>query len=155
MDIAGLLLEALPGRVVTNVEELGQYRLDRSGHVAAGTPIAAVHARSIEDVQAACRIAYETDTPIVTRGAGTGLAGGGIADSGEIVLCMGSMQDILEISPANRLAVVQPGILNGALNEVLVTSGCKGGFVLDLPLSQTVIAEYMQGILSPASNQTK
>ncbi|MET4095922.1 thiamine pyrophosphate-dependent enzyme [Arthrobacter sp. UYCu712] len=95
MDIAGLLLEALPGRVVTNVEELGQYRLDRSGHVAAGTPVAAVRARSIEDVQAVCRIAYETGTPIVTRGAGTGLAGRGIADSGEIVLCMGSMQDIL------------------------------------------------------------
>ena len=123
MDIADLLLKALPGRVVTDVEELGQYRLDRSGHVAAGTPIAAVHPRSVEDVQAACRIAYEKGTPIVTRGAGTGLAGGGIADSGEIVLCMGSMQDILEISPANRLAVVQPGILNGALNEVLAGHG--------------------------------
>ena len=40
-----------------------------------------------------------------------------------------------------------------------ITSGCKGVFVLDVPVSQTVIAEYMaesmQGILSPASIPTK
>jgi glycolate oxidase len=82
-----------------------------------------VHPQSIEDVQAVCRIAYGTGTPVVTRGAGTGLAGGGIAGSGEIVLSMESMRDILEISPANRLAVVQPGILNGALNAELAAYG--------------------------------
>ncbi|MET3810525.1 FAD-linked oxidase C-terminal domain-containing protein [Arthrobacter sp. UYEF3] len=123
MNVAALLLQALPGSVVTDVAELGQYRSDRSGHQSAGTPIAAVHAQSIEDVQAVCRIAYETGTPVVTRGAGSGLAGGGIAGSGEIVLCMGSMREILEISPANRLAVVQPGILNGALNAELARQG--------------------------------
>ncbi|MDJ0350253.1 FAD-linked oxidase C-terminal domain-containing protein [Cryobacterium sp. PH29-G1] len=123
MNVAHLLAEALPGRVVTDTEELARYRTDRSGHMAAGTPLAAVHARSIDDVQVVCRIAYETGTPVVTRGAGTGLAGGGIADSGEIVLCMGAMQEILEISTANRLAVVQPGILNGALNEELAGYG--------------------------------
>ncbi|YCK79840.1 FAD-binding protein (plasmid) [Arthrobacter sp. D3-18] len=123
MKAVALLQEALPGRVVTDIEELGKYRTDRSGHVAFGTPVAAVHPESIEDVQAVCRIAYETKTPVVTRGAGSGLAGGGIAGSGEIVLPMESMKDILEISPVNRLAVVQPGILNGALNAELAGYG--------------------------------
>lgn len=123
MNAVALLLEALPGRIVTDREELGRYRTDRSGHVSSGTPAAAVHPRSIEDVQTVCRIAYETGTPIVTRGAGSGLAGGAIAGSGEIVLSMESMKDILEISPANRLAVVQPGILNGALNAELARYG--------------------------------
>ncbi|MGO4490519.1 FAD-binding oxidoreductase, partial [Arthrobacter sp. 2YAF22_2] len=73
MNIAALLLQALPGKVVTDAVELGQYRSDRSGHQSAGTPVAAVHAQSIEDVQAVCRIAFETGTPVVTRGAGSGL----------------------------------------------------------------------------------
>lgn len=123
MNAVAMLQEALPGRVMIDSEELGQYRTDRSGHVAFGTPAAAVHPQSIEEVQTVCRIAYETGTPVVTRGAGSGLAGGGIAGSGEIVLCMESMKDIVEISPVNRLAVVQPGIMNGTLNAELARHG--------------------------------
>ena len=109
MKAVALLREALPGRVVTDSEELGKYRTDRSGHVAVGTPVAAVHPESIEDVQTVCRIAYETRTPVVTRGAGSGLAGGGIAGSGEIVLSMESMKDILEISPPIASQWFNPG----------------------------------------------
>ncbi|MEV7135770.1 FAD-linked oxidase C-terminal domain-containing protein [Arthrobacter sp. NPDC093128] len=123
MNAMNLLLEALPGMVVTDRDELRQYQTDRSGHVSPGVPMAAVHPRSVEDVQAVCRIAHETGTPVVTRGAGTGLAGGGIAGNGEIVLSMDSMRGILEISQANRLAVVQPGILNGELNTELAAYG--------------------------------
>jgi glycolate oxidase len=52
------------------------------------------------------RIATATGTPVVTRGAGTGLAGGAIASAGEIVLSTAAMDRVLEISEENQLAVV-------------------------------------------------
>lgn len=110
---------ALAGRVETDPEQLLRYTTDRSGHRSTGTPIAAVHPRTIEEVQAVCRIATATGTPLVTRGAGTGLAGGAIAGPEEIVVCLDAMDRILEISAENRLAIVQPGILNGDLNRAL------------------------------------
>ena len=47
------------------------------------------------------------------------MAGGAVAGAGEIVLDMTAMDRILEVSPADRVAVVEPGILNGALNAAL------------------------------------
>ncbi|MGX1163064.1 glycolate oxidase [Arthrobacter sp. SLBN-100] len=117
------LRAALPGIVETEPGDLLAYTSDRSGHRSDGVPAAVVHARTIEDVQKTCRIASETRTPIVTRGAGTGLAGGAIASPGEIVLSTQAMDQILEISVENRLAVVRPGILNGTLNRTLEQHG--------------------------------
>ncbi|MFQ6155292.1 FAD-binding oxidoreductase [Micrococcus luteus] len=117
------LRAALPGRVEADPDRLLPYTTDRSGHRAAGTPLAAVYPRSTEDVQAVCRIASAAGVPIVSRGAGTGLAGGAIAGPGEIVLSLRDMDQILEVSETNRLAVVQPGILNGDLNRVLAGHG--------------------------------
>lgn len=113
----------LPGRVVTDPAVLELLRVDRSGVVADGLPLALVEAESVADVQAVCRIASPFGVPVVTRGAGTGLAGGGAGGAGEIVLSTLRMNRILEVSAANQLAVVQPGILNGALNEELEGHG--------------------------------
>ena len=121
--VVEILERTLPGRVQTDPEALHRCTTDRSGHRAADDPLVLVQARSIEEVQQVCRIASETATPIVTRGAGTGLAGGAIAGDGEIVLCLEQMDQILEISADNRLAVVEPGILNGDLNRALRDHG--------------------------------
>lgn len=123
MDVLGQLETVLQGRVQSAWTELEPYRRDRSGHVATGYPIALVRAESIEDVQATCRIATATGTPVVTRGAGTGLAGGGLGGEGEIVLSTEAMTSVLEISIPNQLAVVGPGILNGDLNRILAGHG--------------------------------
>ncbi|HEU4828542.1 MAG TPA: FAD-linked oxidase C-terminal domain-containing protein, partial [Gemmatimonadales bacterium] len=80
-------------------------------------------ARSVEDVQATLRIADEFRMPVVPRGAGTGLAGGAIAEAGEIVLSTLAMNRVLELSPADELAVVEPGILNGDFNDSLREHG--------------------------------
>lgn len=117
------LRSGLPGLVETDPALLETFTMDRSGHRSPGAPLAVVNAGTIEDVQTACRIASEFRVPVVTRGAGTGLAGGAIASPGEIVLSLIGMDRILEISPENRLAVVQPGILNGDLNRVVADHG--------------------------------
>ncbi|MBT1002337.1 FAD-binding protein [Paenarthrobacter sp. DKR-5] len=122
-DVLDALVAALPGRVFTDEESLERCRRDRSGHVADGTPLAEVRARSVADVQAACRIASASGTPLITRGAGTGLACGGLAGSGAIVLSTMEMDAVLEVSAANQTAVVEPGILNGDLNRILTGYG--------------------------------
>lgn len=117
--IVDALHAALPGRVETNPLLLDAMTGDRSGHRSPGAPLAIVNAGTIEDVQTVCQIASEFRIPVVTRGAGTSLAGGAIAGPGEVVLSLTGMDRILEISPENRLAVVEPGILNGDLNRTL------------------------------------
>lgn len=123
MNVVQRLSAALPGLVQTDPQLLQAYRADRSGHLAPATALAVVQARSIVDVQTVCRIAHEYRTPVVTRGAGTGLSGGAIAGAGEIVLSTTSMVRIVEVSADNRLAVVEPGILNGDLNRELAKQG--------------------------------
>ena len=99
------------------------YRSDKSGHVSGGAPLAVVNAASTADVQATMRIATATRTPVVVRGAGTGLAGAAIASDGEIVLSTLAMNRILEVSDDDELAVVEPGIINADLNAALVSRG--------------------------------
>lgn len=117
------LRAALGERVDLSAESRSAARADKSGHAASGIPLAVVHARTVEDVQAVLRIATETDTPVVTRGAGTGLAGGANAGDGEIALSVRAMDRILEVRPDDLLAVVEPGILNADLNAALAEHG--------------------------------
>jgi glycolate oxidase len=118
-DVVALLRTALGDRVDTTDAALQAVRADKSGHAAAGTPLAVVHAASVADVQATLRIATATRTPVVPRGAGTGLAGGANTGTGAIALSLRRMDRILEVSPDDLLAVVEPGILNADLNDAL------------------------------------
>ncbi len=123
VDIAARIREELGDAVSTDAAALAATQGDKSGHLSGSDPLAVVTARSIADVQSVMRIATETRTPVVVRGAGTGLAGGAIASGGEIVLSTLAMDRLLEVSVGDELAVVQPGILNGALNEQLAAHG--------------------------------
>ncbi|MGK9221821.1 MULTISPECIES: FAD-binding oxidoreductase [unclassified Microbacterium] len=122
-DALARLQDALGERVDTHAASLEEARADRSGFRSDGPPLAVVHAESVADVQTVLRIAHETRTPVVTRGAGTGLAGAANAGPGEIALSVRRMTRILEISPDDLLAVVEPGILNGDLGAALAPHG--------------------------------
>ncbi len=121
--VLDLLRAELADRIDTNPAALDAARADKSGHAAVGAPVAIVHAASVADVQATMRIATATRTPVVVRGAGTGLAGGANAGAGEIVLSMRAMDRILEVRADDLLAVVEPGILNADLNDALAAHG--------------------------------
>ncbi|MEV8251872.1 FAD-linked oxidase C-terminal domain-containing protein [Microbacterium sp. NPDC076768] len=123
MKVLSLLRESLGPIVDVSDDSLEVARADRSGHAAEGTPLAVVHAESVEHVQETMRIATATRTPVVVRGAGTGLAGAANAGTGEIVLSLARMTAIHEVSSDDLLAVVEPGILNADLNRELATHG--------------------------------
>jgi len=118
-----LLRAELGDRVDTSPGVLASVRADKSGHASAGTPLALVHAASVADVQAVMRIATATRTPVVPRGAGTGLAGGANTGGGEIALSLRGMDRLVEVRPDDLLAVVEPGIINAELNALLEPHG--------------------------------
>lgn len=117
------LRAALGDALSTRPDELEAVRADYSGLRRDGMPLAIAHARSIDDVQSALRIASEHRLPVVPRGAGTGLTGGAMGGAGELVLSTARMNRILEISPADQLAVVEPGVINAELNTALEPHG--------------------------------
>lgn len=123
VEVVARLAAELGDRVDVSFDARRAARADKSGHAAAGIPVAVVHAGSVEDVQATLRVATATGTPVVTRGAGTGLAGAANAGDGEIALSVRGMDRILEVRPDDLIAVVEPGILNADLNAALAPHG--------------------------------
>lgn len=117
------LTERLGAAVVTDPDRMLAYRRDQSLLTPDGRPLAVVRARSTEDVVATLQVAHRHGIPVVTRGAGTGLAGGANAIDGCIVLSLERMNEILRIDEAARTATVQPGVVNGDLAAAVADRG--------------------------------
>lgn len=114
------------GAVVrTDPGVLDAARTDKSGWIAPVGPVAVVEARTVEHVQATLRTCSALGVPVVPRGAGTGLAGGANGTEGTVVLSVARMDRIVEVSVEDELAVVEPGVLNGALNAAVVEHGLR------------------------------
>lgn len=82
---------------------------------ARGLPDLGVFPRSAEEVSRVMALAAEFETPVTTRGAGYGYVGGCVPSRGGIVLAMGGMTRIKEVSAADFVAVVEPGVITGDL----------------------------------------
>ena len=72
-----------------------------------------------EEVQAIMRIAEQHGSAVVPRGAGTGLAGGAIPLGRPVVVSTGRMNKVLSVDTNNRIAWVQPGVINLDLSKKL------------------------------------
>jgi len=120
---AASLEAALGAPVQTDQEILASFARDQAPLAPAGAPLALVRARSADDVSTTLRFANERGLPVVTRGAGTGLAGGANAVDGCIVLLVSGLDRILGIDEATRTAVVEPGVLNGELAKEAAARG--------------------------------
>jgi glycolate oxidase len=110
-DLSALAAVLPDDAMTTDRDVMAKYRQDWARDPDAGWPCAVVRASSVDDVQAVLRFASATGTPVVPRGAGSGLSGGSTAVDGGIVLSMERMRDI-HIDPVSRVAVTQPGRLN-------------------------------------------
>jgi glycolate oxidase len=102
-------------------EELLLYEYDGSVEVA--RPTCVVFPRRTADVVGIVQIANRHQTPIVGRGAGTGLSGGALARHGGILVVFSRMNKILEIDVENQRATVQPGVVNADLSVAVVHTG--------------------------------
>ncbi|MGC0362060.1 glycolate oxidase [Rhodococcus sp. 27YEA15] len=113
------------GDWIDSPEVVDAYRWDRSGWRPAGRPHGLVVARTVADVQELLRQASDAGVPVVPRGAGSGLAGGASATDGSIILELSRMNRILEIAPADRLAVVEPGVVTADLDRAAGAVGLR------------------------------
>ncbi|MCZ2859130.1 FAD-binding oxidoreductase [Blastococcus sp. VKM Ac-2987] len=109
--------------VRTDPDVTAGYARDQAMLAPAGTPAAVVFPRRTEDVVAVMRVAARHGIPVVPRGAGSGLAGASNAVDGGITVVMTRMDAVLEVSAADRLAVVQPGVVNKALRDAVAGAG--------------------------------
>ncbi|MBM3945643.1 MAG: FAD-binding protein, partial [SAR202 cluster bacterium] len=96
--------------VIHHPEDLVVFEYD--GSVDKALPLAVVVPATTGEVSGVVKIARKHNIPIVPRGAGTGLSGGAIASKGGLVIALTRMTRILEIDPENRIAVVEPGVVN-------------------------------------------
>ncbi|MGX1854876.1 FAD-binding oxidoreductase [Streptomyces sp. NPDC055299] len=124
MDLIARLRAGLPGEaILTDPDVTGAYATDMASFCAAGTPAVVVLPRTVEQVQHVMRTATELRVPVVPQGARTGLSGAANASDGCLVLSLVKMDRILEINPVDRIAVVEPGVINAALSRAAGAHG--------------------------------
>ncbi|MFF4280544.1 FAD-binding oxidoreductase [Streptomyces kronopolitis] len=124
MDLIARLRAGLPGEaLLTDPDVTGAYATDMASFCAAGTPAAVVLPRTVEQVQHVLRTATALRVPVVPQGSRTGLSGAANASDGCIVLSLVKMDRILEINPVDRIAVVEPGVINAALSRAAGAHG--------------------------------
>ena len=86
-------------------------------------PRAVVFPGSTEQTSAVMRELASAGVPFTPRGAGTGLSGGALALNSGVVIEMARMRKILRIDPDNRIAVVQPGVVNLQVSRAVAPYG--------------------------------
>ena len=86
-------------------------------------PDAVALPRDREQVAAIVRACRVHRVPVVARGAGTATTGAAVPFAGGVVVSFARMDRIVEIRPGDRCAVVEPGVLNGDLQQALQPHG--------------------------------
>ncbi|MGW3241467.1 FAD-binding oxidoreductase [Streptomyces sp. NPDC001070] len=124
----GDLIERLRGglpdeAILADPDVTASYANDMASFCPAGAPAVVVLPRTVEQVQHVMRTATALRVPVVPQGARTGLSGAANASDGCIVLSLTKMDRILEIDPVDRVAVVEPGVVNAVLSRAVAEKG--------------------------------
>lgn len=101
--------------------DLVSYSYDGSDHHS--RPAAAAFPSETEQVSRIVQLAERRRFPVIPRGAGTNMTGSAVAARGGLILDMARMNRILSIRIADRLVVVQPGVVYADLQQALAPAG--------------------------------
>lgn len=123
MNVIEELKKAFPvGSVISDAESCTPYECDGLSAYRE-KPMAVVLPDSIEGVKTALRICKKHQVPVITRGSGTGLAGGALPLKDGVVLGLSKMSKILKVDPLARTAVLEPGVRNIAVSQAVEPYG--------------------------------
>ena len=86
-------------------------------------PRAVAFPSSTEETAEVMRVLARAGVPFTPRGAGTGLSGGALALSRGVVIELARMRKVLSIDEANRIAVVQTGVVNLHVSRAVAPLG--------------------------------
>ena len=118
-----LLASILPeSAILSEAEETRPYECDGLSAYRQ-LPWLVVLPETIEQVQAIVNICRANQTPIIARGAGTGLSGGALPGDKAVVLSLARFNRIREVNPLARYAVVEPGVTNLAISQAARVHG--------------------------------
>jgi len=115
------LKKLLPGEVFLEPATLAKYAGDK--WFATHQPDAVALPRSAKSVSRMLRFANQHHIPVTPRGAGHGYVGGCVPMHGGIALSTERMKTILEINPADFVAVVQPAVNTAAFQAAVEKLG--------------------------------
>ena len=82
-------------------------------------PRAVVLPENTAEVQAVVRLLNRHGVAFLPRGAGTGLSGGATPQGSMVIVDTARMKQVLSIHPEDRLATVQPGVVNLNLSKAV------------------------------------
>ncbi|HEX2245210.1 MAG TPA: FAD-linked oxidase C-terminal domain-containing protein [Gammaproteobacteria bacterium] len=123
MDILTELYRILPPQaVITGSESKRPYECDGLSAYRQ-LPGVVVLPDTVEQVQAILKLCHRYKTPVVPRGAGTGLSGGALPLAQGVLLSLTKFNRILALDPINRTATVEPGVRNLAISEAVAGYG--------------------------------
>ncbi|HXI70899.1 MAG TPA: FAD-linked oxidase C-terminal domain-containing protein [Verrucomicrobiae bacterium] len=111
------LKKKLPGEIILEPRKLAEYAGDK--WFATHQPDAVALPRSAKSVSTILRFANQHKIPVTPRGAGHGYVGGCVPVRGGIALSTERMKKILEINPADFVAVVQPAVNTAAFQAAV------------------------------------
>lgn len=110
-----------PEALLTDPGDCWPYGYDNSRRQ--GLPAAVAFVTRTDQVEALVRLANQQGLPITARGLGTGTTGATVPEQSGIVIAFERMNRILRIDPANRIAIVEPGVVNETLQRALGEHG--------------------------------
>src|SRR4051794_33323221 len=111
-----------PSRMLIRPEQLAAYESD--GLTAfRQRPAAVVIPETTDEVIAAVRFCKENRISFVARGSGTSLSGGSLPVAEGIVITLNRLNRILRLNAEERIAVVQPGVVNTQVTEAAAPYG--------------------------------
>jgi glycolate oxidase len=90
-----------------------------------GLPEVIVAPRNTAEVSKIVKFAHDTKTPIIARGAGSNLCAATVPLNGGIVMSMTNMNKVLEVSKSEMIAIVQPGVTNLDLDQLVEKEGLR------------------------------
>jgi len=117
-EIAGLVG---PEHLLTSPEDCWTYAYDATDQ--ARMPEAVVFPGSAAEISQILRLANEHRFPVTPRGAGSGRSGGAVPIAGGVVLVLTRLNRILEIDPADLVAVVEPGVILARFKAAVAAQG--------------------------------
>lgn len=86
-------------------------------------PDVVIYPADSREISAVLRLANADGVPVFPRGAGSGFSGGSLPRGGGIVLVTTRMDRILRIDTDNLIAVVEPGVVTGDLQDAVEKLG--------------------------------
>jgi glycolate oxidase len=122
-QVVGALRPVLPARcLLADPEDTRPYECDGLSAYRQ-LPMIVVLPETEQQVIDILAVSRALGVPIVPRGTGTGLSGGAMPIADGIVLSTARLNRIVNVDPAARTAVVQPGVRNLAISEAAAPHG--------------------------------